>query len=137
MLLVVVGALAGLFGNGPIGVANAVDEGGNLDVEYNRFGRYGADLNLTVQVQRAAASRGEFQVWVSSEYLGGVKIDNINPAPDTAEVLEGGILYTFLIEQGDLEASFDMTGDSIGSLRGSVGLGGPTAAVHFSQFFYP
>jgi hypothetical protein len=137
MLLIVMAALLGFFGNGPIGVANTVDEEGNLVVEYNRFGRYGADLTLRVQVRKAAASQGEFQVWVSNEYLDGVKIDDISPAPDAAEALDGGILYRFLIEEGDLNASLDLTGDSIGSLRGSVGLGGPTTAVHFTQFLYP
>jgi hypothetical protein len=137
MLLVVIAALLGFFGNGPIGMANIADGERNLEVEYNRFGRYGADLTLSVQARRAAASQGEFEVWVSSEYLDGVRIDDISPVPDAAEGLDGGILYRFLIEEGNLDASFDLTGNSIGSLRGSVGLGGPTAAVHFSQFLYP
>jgi hypothetical protein len=137
MLLIVIAAASGLFGNGPIGLAKAVDESEDLRVDYNRFGRYGADLTLRVQVRESAASQGEFQVWVSSEYLEGVKIDDISPAPDTAEVLDGGILYRFVGKQGDLKATFDLTGDSIGSLSGSVGLDGPITAAHFSQFLYP
>lgn len=106
MLTIVLGALLGLFGNGPLGLATAADEAGILEVEYNRFARYGADLTLTVQVREEAATQGGFEVWVATDYLEGVSIDDVRPAPDASEVSSGGILYTFLADRGDLEAVF-------------------------------
>jgi hypothetical protein len=90
-----------------------------------------------VQVQRAEASKGEYRVWISGTYLDGVKIDDVSPTPDATEASDGGILYRFLVDRGDLKATFDLTGDAIGALKGSVGLGGRANAVDFSQFFYP
>jgi hypothetical protein len=136
VLLAIVGAtLLGVFGNGPIGLASA--RGDRLEVRYNRFGRLGADLVLEVQIDQAAASGGEFGLWVSGPYLEGVRIDEISPSPDTEEPLDEGILYTFVAGEGDLQAEFDLTGDKIGVLEGAVGSSGPQDAVSFSQFLYP
>jgi hypothetical protein len=135
MLGIVGAALLGGFGNGPLGLASA--RGQELEVRYNRFGRLGADLVLEVRIDQAAASEGKFGLWVSSAYLQGVRIDQISPAPDAEEPFDEGILYTFVAGEGDLRAEFDLTGDRVGVLEGSVGSSGPQEAVSFSQFLYP
>lgn len=137
MALVTVAALVGLFGNGFVGLRDAKDSTGLLQVEYNRFGRSGADIVLTVQVGERAASQSEIAVWLPNEYLEAVRIDDISPAPDKTEAYADGLLFTFLTAGGDLEALFDLTGDKVGPVRGLVGLGGPQGAAGFDQFFYP
>lgn len=135
MVVIVCTALLGAFGNGPLGLASAGSD--ELKVRYNRFGRLGADLVLKVQMDRAAASQGEFGLWLSNSYLEGVRIDQISPSPDTEEPLDEGILYTFVAGGGDLQAEFDLTGDKIGVLEGAVGSSGPEDSVSFFQFLYP
>jgi hypothetical protein len=137
MFLVILAALAGFFGNGFLGLRDARDSTGLLEVEYNEFGRAGADSTLTVQVSERAASQDEIGVWLPNEYLDAVRIDDIRPAPDRSEAHANGVLFTFLTTEGDLEAQFDLTGDKVGSVHGLVGLGGPQGAVGIDQFFYP
>lgn len=138
VMLVALGlALLGLFGNGPIGLSTAVDRSGLLEAEYNSFGRNGADLTLTVRVGEQGVRNGEYAVWIANDYLEVVRVDDVSPSPDSVEVLENGQLYRFLYTGGDLQVIFDLTGNRIGSLRGTVGLNGPAGAASFSQFLYP
>lgn len=137
MAAVIVAALAGLFGNGFVGLDEAKDTTGLLEVEYNRFGRNGADVTLTVQVSETASTQGEIAVWLPNEYLDAVRIDDIRPAPDKSQAHDNGLLFTFLTAGGDLEALFDLTGDQVGQVDGIVGLDGPQGAATFDQFFYP
>jgi len=137
MAAVIVAALVGLFGNGFLGLGEAKDATGLLEVEYNRFGRNGADVALTVQVNETAATQGEIAVWLPNEYLDAVRIDDIRPTPDKSQARANGLLFTFLTEGGNLEALFDLTGDKIGPVSGVVGLDGPQGAATFDQFFYP
>ena len=137
MAIVIVAALTGLFGNGFIGLRNAKDNTGLLEVEYNRFGRNGADITLTVVVRESAAAQSEIAIWLSNEYLDAVRIDDIRPTPDATEAHANGLKFTFLTAGGDLEAMFDLTGGKVGPVSGLVGLGGPQGAASFDQFFYP
>ena len=137
MAAVIIAALAGLFGNGFLGLGEAQDAAGLLEVEYNRFGRNGADVTLTVQVSETAFTQGEIAVWLPNEYLDAVRIDDIRPAPDKSQAHADGLRFTFLTAGGDLQAVFDLTGDKVGPVRGAVGLGGPQGAATFDQFFYP
>lgn len=137
MLVILVLALTGFFGNGPIGLSTTTDQTGFLEAEYNRFGRNGADLTLTVQVREEGVRNDEYAVWIANDYLEGVTVDDISPVPSSVEILENGQLYSFMNKGGDLQVIFDLTGDTIGSLRGVVGLNGPAGAAGFSQFLYP
>lgn len=90
-----------------------------------------------MHVQQENSAREAVEVWVSTDYLKGMKIDDVSPPPDSSESSQGGTLYTFLATHGDLEASFDLTGNNVGLLEGSIGVGGPGDTADFSQFSYP
>ncbi|MFN2490455.1 MAG: hypothetical protein ABR529_12100 [Actinomycetota bacterium] len=134
----ILGALLGAFGEGPLSDRTISTEGG-LQLSYGRFGRKGADSVLTFRLPGGGAREGA-SLWVGAEYFEGVKVDGITPTPDTVKVLGDGFLYTFLTAEDDtspLVVRFDLTAADVGFHAGRFSSGAPETAVDFDQFFYP
>lgn len=138
MALIVIGALLGFFGAGPLSLTELHDDTGNLSVIYEHFGRRGATTNLTFQTAPAAVSNGEAHLWISSEYLERMQVDAITPSPDQVAARDGGYLYTFLVGEPDdgLTVTYNFTIDSMGSVTGHAGLAGEEP-VELEHFFTP
>jgi hypothetical protein len=138
MALVIVAALLGLFGPGPLSSATAGEQGGALWAEYRRFGRYASPSTLRIHLGTGAARDGEARVWLSREYLEGVRIQHITPEPDSVEAGLDRITYAFRVaEPGQpVAVTFHLELQQIGPTTGRVGLpDGPS--LTFSQFVYP
>lgn len=138
MLLVISAALAGFFGGGPLSLATARADDGLLTLRYERFGRRGADSVITLEIQPAAVRNGEVAAWVSSDYMDGMKLDQLSPMPDSVEAKGEGFLYTFLARNPKeaLTVTFDFTPSALGLLPGRVSLNGGEI-LSFRQFFFP
>jgi hypothetical protein len=138
MFAVILAALGGLFGNGFLGATTIATTDGSLQLTYDRFGRYGADSTLTARLSEGALREGEWRLAIARGYLEGMAIDNIEPEPDTVEGENGALVYTFTAsETSDIVVTFDMTGDSVGSVHGTARLAGSLQSVSFNQFFFP
>ena len=68
MALVVVAALAGLFGAGPLSWSSETASDGSVEVSFQRFARRGgpAELSLAVPV---SGGQDQAEVWVDARYL--------------------------------------------------------------------
>jgi hypothetical protein len=138
MFAVILAALGGLFGNGLLGANTIATPDGSLQLTYDRFGRYGADSTLTARLSEGALREGEWRLAIARKYLEGMAIDNIEPEPDTVDGGNDALIYTFIAgETTDTVVTFDMTGDSVGSLHGTARLEGSLQSVSFDQFFFP
>lgn len=131
-------AVAGLFGNGPISWTSATSDSGALEVSFERFGRRGGAQTLTVRADASAASGGAWEIDISSDYLGAVRVDAITPGPDSVAAVPGGSRYTFLQagEDADLEVELSLTPTTLWGASGDVALadGDPVTVRHF---FFP
>lgn len=138
MAVVVGAALLGYFGAGPLSLTEIRDSAGAFTVTYERFGRRGATTNLTLEIEGGIAQNGKLEVWVSSDYLGKMKIDGITPNPDQVAAADGGAVYTFLVDEEDdpVTINFNLTIDSMGRESGRIGLHNGDV-LDFSQFFVP
>lgn len=78
LVLFVLGALAGLFGDGPLSQSSVASADGQMRVEYQRFSRRLApqSLDITLPTQ-AGADRVE--VRINAEYLRRVQVTEIFP----------------------------------------------------------
>ena len=136
MLVIVLLALAGLFGRGPASKTSAGDADGPLWVEYERFGRYQSSTVLQIHLQRVTTP-GPRQVWISNTYLSGVEIQHIIPDPIAAKMSDGGLLFE--IGTADADEAGPLTlylqFQKMGVLAGDVRSGG--APVRINQFVYP
>lgn len=138
MLLIVLGALLGFFGAGPLSLTEVRDQTGNLTLAYERYGRRGATTELVVDVAPAAIANGKAEVWLSSHYLGEMQVESITPTPDQVMIQDDGYVYTFLVDRPEdpVTATFTFTIDAMGPVTGHAGLAG-AEPLELDHFFTP
>lgn len=138
MMLVIVAALLGLFGTGPLSAATAGDAAGPLSVEYQRFVRHDGRTTLTMRVESTQGDEGEAEVWLAADYVRGVEVQHISPEPQ--EVRADGDRYVYVFAVADpaepVEVSFSLKPRQIGRLSGEAGIPGGSL-VTFNQISYP
>lgn len=137
LTLLILIAVAGLFGNGPLSWTSATSDDG-LEIIYERFGRRGGSQELTVRAPATAASGGVWEIEVTRGYLASLEITAVSPEPDKVETIEGALRYSFTqaTPGADLEVVFAVTPRHLLSQDGEFRFrdGEP---VHVSQFFFP
>ena len=122
MVLVVAGGVLGVFGFGPL--ASAARRGDGFTVTYERFARNGAPLQVTVEQHRPGPRR----VWIDDTLLEGLQLEGVVPTPATERRTTAGAMFTFAGSgaAGGI-ATFDLTGDDVGLVRGRIGRSGADA----------
>jgi hypothetical protein len=138
LALVFLAALLGLFGNGVLSEATLGDDGMPLQLEYQRFGRYKAPMDLKVHLGPEAIQEGKVRLWLERNYLNTMQVETIVPQPGSVESGANHLIYVFNISSSDfpVEVTFLMQSESMGRQIGRVGLEGGSS-LSFSQFIYP
>ncbi|HYD01305.1 MAG TPA: hypothetical protein VEB22_08770 [Phycisphaerales bacterium] len=132
-LLILLAALAGLLGPGPLSRAEAGE--GPLRVEYNRLARYQAPEMLRIHIGPGASRGGKSRIWLSRAFIEGIELKHIDPRPSSVEAAPDRFTYTFDAADGGVMV-FHFEPNTFGRAEVTVGAeGGPPVA--FSQFFYP
>jgi hypothetical protein len=138
MALVLLTALAGLLGPGPLSRATAGQTGSPLCVHYNRLARHQAPELLRVQIGPGMARDGTVRVWLSREYVQNIKLDNIVPEPESVEAGPERFTYAFNLSEAEQPTTlmFHFEPNAFGRAPAVLGVdGGPEVA--FTQFIYP
>lgn len=138
MTLVILAALAGLLGPGPLSRAKAETPDGALVAVYNRFVRASDTDDLRVSFGREAIRDGVVRLWVDRQYLGGVDVERVVPQPASVEVASDRLVYVFTAapDAASGEVGFRVKPQALGSRRVRLGLAGGPALV-FRQVVYP
>lgn len=135
--LLLLAAVVGLFGSGPLSTATA-RTGTRLMVEYARFERYKSPTQLQVRVGPGAAQQGKVRIWLDRRYLEENQLQQVVPQPSSVEIGSDRLTYAFEVSQPDepISVTFFIEPQHIGPNEGRVGLddGQP---VSFSQLIYP
>lgn len=93
--LLMVAALAGLLGHGPLSSATAKDPAAFLRVKYQRFERYQGPTELRLHVAPQAVREGRLKIWISREFLDSIELERIVPQPVTVELGADRQTYVF------------------------------------------
>jgi hypothetical protein len=136
MLLLIVGALVGLFGDGPLSKAERVTADQSLRVEYDRFERHGNDAKLTVFVRRDSAAGAAVSLWVNDEFLRGVQLEHIEPEPVRQVSVGDRTLFDIAVAGDSARLTFAFRPKDVGSRRLELGLMG-REPLSVKQFVYP
>jgi hypothetical protein len=137
LALIVLAALVGLFGPGPLSQVSRRDASGLLQVEYERFARYAGDTSVELQVLPVPDQPGTALVWISSEYLSSMQVQQVQPEPDTWTGVGGGVVLAFPVSGPDpIDVVLQLRPDRIGTAPGAVGVPGQEP-VEFRQLIYP
>jgi hypothetical protein len=134
-LAIVLAALAGLAGTGPLADGHA--ERGGLAVAYERIARNGRPGTVALTFSPALVREGEVRLRLDRRWLSGVSIDGILPEPARSEAGDQGTRFTFRVAPGGvarvrLRFQYEATGWRRCRLQVE---GGP--ALSFSQWVYP
>lgn len=135
--LVVVAALAGLAGSGPLSLTSTTSPNGDLRLEYERFERHHHQTSMVVHV-RSRPSDAPIRLKIFQSLLNGINIDRIEPEPATRELATDGVIYSFPREPGAVDGKiiFHLQHEAVGKRRSHIGLVG-TEPVELNQFIYP
>jgi hypothetical protein len=138
MALLLLAALAGLIGSGPLSSRTA-SAGPSLKIQYDRFTRYHSPASLHVTVAHASGT-DQIRLAMNRSFLEAVELESVTPQPASVELATGGQTYVFDAPQlgsGDAEIVFHYRPDrTMRSLNGRIGrAGGPS--LEFTQFVYP
>jgi hypothetical protein len=131
-------ALTGVFGYGPVSWQQASDTAGLVRVEYERFQRQGSEFTLRVDLAPEATPHDAVPLRVSGSFLDAVEVKGIVPEPREARSLGGDVEYVFPPAQPGQPATirFALKLREVGFHTAEIGLNGREPA-RFTQFVYP
>ena len=135
--LVLIAALTGLVGKGPLSKVKAASQNRELEVEHLRFIRYQGPTALEIHIAANATAHGILPLQLSRTFVDDVEIERIEPKPES--VTAGPTYVTYLIRaetNQPTEVKVRFSADHFGRVRYRVGLaGGPS--VPLQHFAYP
>ncbi len=139
MGLVVLAALAGLMGAGPLSKSSVGDLNDGLKVMFLRFDRRHAPSEVRMVIAGDAIREGEVRMWISREFLNRIELEQVIPEPEEVRSEPDREVYVFQAG-GDpsqpIEVTFQFQQDAFGVHTADVGLvDGP--ALTFWQLVYP
>ena len=151
MALLILAALVGAFGSGPLSSVT-IGHAPQATLEYERFARYATStgLRITPALARTTADRVEpLSVEIDRSFLDDYSIVSIVPEPRSVRAAAGRYILEFELDEARPAPSADGTPDdlprqaitihlrpqAIGSRAGTWRIGAET--LHVDQFVYP
>jgi hypothetical protein len=133
MALVLLAALGGAFGTGPLSDAHAGNPRHGLGVEYERVQRYQAPYEL-----RVALAPGANRLTIGREFLDAIELQHVSPEPK--EVLGGGKGDTFIFNPASGGETWPVRFQYKPARRGRLDLqltAGDQRSIHLDVFVLP
>jgi hypothetical protein len=131
---VLIGALLGLFGTGPLSSVEARSNSGLLMAEYFRFVRMDAPTHFVLKVQ---SPDDRVDVRIENSYLNQFEVEGISPPPSETRLEKDQTVYVFDTEPGAVgEIKFDIRPQDFGMMSGVV-TSSAGDSVTLRHFVYP
>jgi hypothetical protein len=135
MSLLVLAALTGLCGGGPLSAIETRDDSGRLRIAYERFVRYGSAATLRIWLH--PESPGELLLHVDRALLDAGSVRSMVPEPTEATAAGAHTVLRYRAVGGEpLLIRIAIEYEKVGLVRGRIALAGAGAA-RLSQFVYP
>jgi hypothetical protein len=136
-LVLLLAALAGLFGNGPLSSATRVS--GPLQVTWERLCRYNASMDLVVQLANPQVSDEGIQLWIDRAYIETFEIESIVPEPEAMHEEGERLVVTFRAPPSStsFHAVLQIRPQKAGVFHGRLGQVGGSGEVQLEQVIFP
>jgi len=128
------GAMAGVFGGGPL--AHASRAAGSARLEFDRLVRHGVITRLTLQLGTDQAVNRRVQVTLDWGYLEKVDLRDVIPEPVSTVSSAEGITWEFAAGEAGSTIVLEIEPRHSGPREGQLKVGANTTLV-FRQFVYP
>lgn len=137
MSAVVVAAMLGVWGEGPLSEARASSGNGALSVQYERFVRDLGETDLRVRVAPGHTEQGAVRVGIDQDYLAANQVQAVTPEPASSALRGGRLVYEFpATDRAGLLLRLDLRpSGGIGASDATVTVNG-AEPVRFTQFRY-
>jgi len=131
-------ALAGLFGPGPLSKTTVGNETDPVRAEYYRFWRMASPMPLRLRLTPAHPDQSEIGVWMSRAYLESMRVETVTPEPERVEAGTDHFVYVFRLKApaDTISVVFSLEADEAGMVSGQIGVDG-AAAIGLRHFIYP
>ena len=138
MAVVILAALGGVFGAGPLSSTRAASSSGLVWIEYERFGRFKSPYTLRVHFDPQAIGKGSIRFWIDRAYLDEMRPERILPEPHKVEIAAQRLLYEFPAAAGAGPGviTFELKPNTFGRIEGRLGLDGGDE-LRFGHLVYP
>ncbi len=138
LLIIILAALVGLLGRGPISRTTQVNADQTVRLGYARFARYGERCPLRLEIVEDAAKRNEITVTINQEYLNGLKLVRVSPSPIREEPSFDTQVFVFSSagSSGPITITFDVEPEKLGLRSGEITVAG-RPKLSFTQYVYP
>lgn len=134
VVLLVLAAL-GLFGDGPFSQRTLQSSDGALQIDYQRFSRSGSVTEMRIQVR--GPHHAHATLLLEGQFFETATIENFQPQPVRAMSEGRGLLYQLATDgEGVARLTMLVRNDQVGGHRGEARVG-RTSTVSFEQFVYP
>jgi hypothetical protein len=137
--MILLAALLGLFGQGPLSKGRLGEPDSALSIEYEQIDRYQAPTDMTIFVGSNVAQEGLIRLSFNKEFMERVEVRQFVPEPES--VLVGGedVVYEFRVTDSaqPVEVRVDFEHEQAGLARGELRLEGAGSALEFASFVFP
>lgn len=133
MALMILLALAGVFGSGPASHVR-IGEPPEATISYERFARYATSTRLSIVAPRASPAE-PLRLQIDTSFLEGYSIESITPRPHSMRAGSGRHLFEFELDDPQATITLRLRPDRLGSSVGTFRIG--ATALPVSQFVYP
>jgi hypothetical protein len=138
MFAILIAALLGLFGSGPLSRASAASSESGLRVEYSRFARRDAHTRILVHLDPARVADDVLRIRLGGDFVERVIVQSITPAPERWTAERGALVADVPLGTiaGPMPLIVDVAPREFGpmTLELSTGSG---RALTIRQFVYP
>lgn len=136
--VILIAALLGMFGPGPLSHREVSSEDGRLTVEYYGVERYSAPCELRISFEPSDAEAELVQLAISRSLVDEIRVETITPPPIATSLEAELVVYAFrvadLSEKGHVV--YRIQHESFGPLAGTITLL-PGSEAELSQFICP
>ena len=137
LALILLAAIAGLLGRGPLAKARTTSRSGALTLDYERIERRVAETHLRFSVAPGAVTDTLVRLWIDRRWLEEVRLEQVVPEPIATRETGTALVYEFAATRGaPAVITFDYQHEGQGRLPGSAGLVGADS-LRFAQFVLP
>ena len=137
-LLILVTALLGFLGPGPLGKATAASADKSLSLQYYRVVRQESPVALRVNVDGSLAKNGALRLWLDRKFVDAIEIKHVDPKPEVVEINGERFVYVFktVAAPSTIQIFFHVEPSRLGNTPSQLGVvDGPQ--IQFNQFYLP
>ena len=138
MALIVLAALGGAFGSGPLARTDITDDQQTFRLLYDRLGRYEGEVNLRLVLPPETTKTGRVTIEIDRTYWLNHAVEHITPEPLISSIGLDGFRYIFEINAPFAPAviAFRLRPKCLGALDGRIRIN-DNGLLQFHQFIFP